>query len=478
VRLYVSFTGANPVKNVSIVVNPPRGVIPVPANVILDELKDGGQGHGGLSSSSTPLLLTFALYASSLAPPEDLTASFSASYFSSNGEPRSISHEIQLPMLLACRVKPATKSAPLKLVLSTDDLDAIPLTELFDDYLLSNQEAGLDCQAILGPSANMALGLMLYAPAIDIPTVEETLLVAKGEQQTFTCDPGAGTSGGGGGMGTLVLPIPRATASVLASKQGGRYRVQADCPWALAFAARQLEQRLRQATSEGGSRAVSATSSSGTRISYTDDLPLQDFNDAIDKHFAIRVAIKDLASRLNDSSHQYRVIQKRLLNRYKDKNPTPLGGLDVLIKETYDEIIALSDRIMVLTRAQVLALANLESRARLLSMLICLKFTHLTYADRLVLEAHLSPLTQEGEMEDGAGWEETVDASLNYLLMSVLARSSPDTSALSPALEMPVSCDKLKKHIAMVIDRLSKGSSLTLASASSSSTLGSSSSHK
>jgi hypothetical protein len=37
------------------------------------------------------------------------------------------------------------------------------------------------------------------------------------------------------------------------------------------------------------------------------------------------------------------MVEKRLLVRYKDRNPTPMGGLDSLMKETYAKLLALSE---------------------------------------------------------------------------------------------------------------------------------------
>ena len=39
---------------------------------------------------------------------------------------------------------------------------------------------------------------------------------------------------------------------------------------------------------------------------------------------------------LEQKSIQFRTIQKRLLNRFKDKNPSPLNNLDFLLNHTYD----------------------------------------------------------------------------------------------------------------------------------------------
>lgn len=61
--------------------------------------------------------------------------------------------------------------------------------------------------------------------------------------------------------------------------------------------------------------------------------------------FLVLCRINSLMSDLNDKSHQFRIIQKRLLVRYKDRNPAPLNGLELLLSNTYKGVIALSDEI-------------------------------------------------------------------------------------------------------------------------------------
>ena len=59
------------------------------------------------------------------------------------------------------------------------------------------------------------------------------------------------------------------------------------------------------------------------------------------------------------------------------------------------------------------------------------------------------------------GWEEAVDASLTHLLKTSLAKSVKDSSAVQQPLAMPKDTSKLKRHIQIVCDRLSKGASLS-----------------
>lgn len=60
------------------------------------------------------------------------------------------------------------------------------------------------------------------------------------------------------------------------------------------------------------------------RIEYTEALPLSEFHECIDDHFESRKHLIQAAERLNAAAHQYRVIEKRLLARFKDRNPSPL----------------------------------------------------------------------------------------------------------------------------------------------------------
>lgn len=60
----------------------------------------------------------------------------------------------------------------------------------------------------------------------------------------------------------------------------------------------------------------------------------------------------------------------------------------------------------------------------------------------------------------GPGWEELVDAAVTHLLRTSLAKSSKDQQqqvSLTPSLEMPRDTHKLKKHLALLCDRVSKG---------------------
>ena len=56
------------------------------------------------------------------------------------------------------------------------------------------------------------------------------------------------------------------------------------------------------------------------------------------------------------------------------------------------------------------------------------------------------------------GWEEIVDAAVTHLLRTTLAKSQKDQQQTSfQSLELPADSHKLKKHIALLCDRITKG---------------------
>lgn len=59
----------------------------------------------------------------------------------------------------------------------------------------------------------------------------------------------------------------------------------------------------------------------------------------------MRISLKRLRKVLEDHTVQYRVIQKRLLNRFKDKNPSALNNLDFLLSHTYRQIVDAANHV-------------------------------------------------------------------------------------------------------------------------------------
>ena len=140
--------------------------------------------------------------------------------------------------------------------------------------------------------------------------------------------------------------------------------------------------------------------------------------------------------------------------RLKDRNPAPMQNLELLFEGTYQQLHTLADRCSQAHEQLVFMRTRLASGTRLLLLLLRLRFA-LSMEDAATLEAHLSPLVNE------FGWEERTDAAVTHLLKTALSKgkdAAKDPRSLGPSsLWRPADASKLKKHIALVADRLHKG---------------------
>lgn len=58
------------------------------------------------------------------------------------------------------------------------------------------------------------------------------------------------------------------------------------------------------------------------------------------------------------------------------------------------------------------------------------------------------------------GWQESVDAAVTHLLRTTLAKSSKDQTLNPQPLHIPEDTTKVKKHLALMCDKLGKGARL------------------
>lgn len=377
VRLYVTYTGAQAANQVSIVVSTPRHVHCHPSSVVLDKVT-------GARSTPTVVKLTFYALKSAVGTSMDVT--ITASYQSTKGEPGIVTHALELPFFLAVRPKAPTKAAPVKLILDTE-YPAVPLTELFADVLYAFQETGMDVSDVLGGNAAQALAFQTHTPVYKIDTTTTDRLaaalkavnildrLATAANNAAADDHGASSASDAAWTTSAAattaaletpMPLPETTTtagnpivSILVSKNAGRYRVQSDSYAALALVCVELEKRLAlklAASPNTNLPAMSptsktkqeadphATAAAASYVFYQEALPTEDFFVYVHEHLLLRQAVWLKAQVLQDRATQYRMIEKRLLVRFKDKNPTALHGLDVMLQDTYQQILALGKR--------------------------------------------------------------------------------------------------------------------------------------
>ena len=109
---------------------------------------------------------------------------------------------------------------------------------------------------------------------------------------------------------------------------------------------------------QGSQHSAVGEEEEGLKLRFEEDLPLGEYFPLLEAHHAKRQVVATLHSTLTALSQQFRAVQKRLLVRYKDKNPTPLLSFDTLLRETHQSIQTLSVQL----EGEQTALSDLSSR--------------------------------------------------------------------------------------------------------------------
>ena len=179
------------------------------------------------------------------------------------------------------------------------------------------------------------------------------------------------------------------TITVLSSKTSQRYRLQSEDLAAIWTITEVVKQRLEEKFRRGDG-------STELECSYTSSLPIQEFFTEIDAHWAARQAVVQAEAVLAQRMSQFRAIQRRLLTRFKDKTPTPLTNLDLLLDGTQRQVVGSCEQCSGLSRAEQRAAARLSCVTRLLLLLARLTAgMDSEEADRL--EAALSPVVHSAQ---------------------------------------------------------------------------------
>eukprot|EP00002_Diphylleia_rotans_P016088 TRINITY_DN3126_c0_g1_i4.p1 TRINITY_DN3126_c0_g1~~TRINITY_DN3126_c0_g1_i4.p1 ORF type:complete len:522 (+),score=102.04 TRINITY_DN3126_c0_g1_i4:1343-2908(+) len=394
VRLYISYTGPETIRDVTISISPSEPIMVQQSTVVISSLAGGNH---------TPIIIPVIFRCKPTVIPNTLRVPVVAMY-SSGGiseEMRTVAAEIDLPIILTCRIVPPVKNNNLFKATFDTNRQPVALSALFDDLL-----AGYQSNTAITTAAYSAMSFQ------------------------FRNGP---------------------EVSILLSKSGGRYRIQASAFEAMWLVASELVQRLLAYFARGPD--PEQQTEQPFQISFTEPIPLQDYFTLIDEHFKNRQQISQLNAQLADRAQQFRSIQKRLLVRFKDRNPTPLENLDLLMEATHRQIIDLSTAYEETQGRLQQAAAALSAGTSLI--LLMMKLQYGLDPDNLgTMIAHLSPVVDDTEEQ---GWEEVTDVAMTNLLRTTLAKSSKDAAAIAQTLGTPTDTSKLKKHIAIVCDRLTKG---------------------
>ena len=263
---------------------------------------------------------------------------------------------------------------------------------------------------------------------------------------------------GGGDIQPNLLSMTYANGAdvtVIASKNGGRYRVQGSAFESLWIMSSELTRRLKSYYRERGV---------DLKIQCPDEIPARlqtAYFPIIDAHFAARQHSQQVQQELGELAHQFRAIQKRLLVRFRDKNPAPLTSLETLFQHTYSRLHQAAERVEEAQRHLSLVSNALACSTHMMVFLTRYHYEHLTKEDIDVFRHHLSPIISHSST---MGWEEITDASMTHLLRTALSKSAKESASAPAPLTTPEDTTKLKKHLIIVFDRIGKGSTLKEAS--------------
>jgi Bardet-Biedl syndrome 9 protein len=249
-------------------------------------------------------------------------------------------------------------------------------------------------------------------------------------------------------VGTNVLTFQYcngADATIIASTKGGRYKVQSSTFEAMWLIASELVRRIKGAY-RGQTDLV---------IEFTDPIPLKDFFSVIDRHFAARKLLQDSQQHLGELAQQFRAVQKRLLVRFRERNPTPIASLELLFEETYRLLHDKAEVVATLQR-DLAGYSNALSCATQIILLVSrYKFMEIMSAEDFDAFRHF--LSPSVHLNPTFGWEEATDAAMVYLLRTVLSKNARESATAPQPLQIPENTEKLQRHITLVLDRIGKG---------------------
>lgn len=231
--------------------------------------------------------------------------------------------------------------------------------------------------------------------------------------------------------------------SIQASKSSNRYRIQSDSFESMWLVANEFIKRITKSQKDFS-------------IVYQDVLPNEEYKNLMDKHLQLRINSERYKEMIEQSSIQFRAIQKRILSKFKDKTPTPLDNLDALLEATYRQITNLADRYESNRNELELTSHSLKCATCLYVLLISLS-QNLTKNEIDVLNEVMSIDFVE---TNDLGWEEIVSASLTNLIRTTLAKNTKEQLVNQQTLKMPQDILKIEKSIKTLVDKIEKGATL------------------
>ncbi len=402
VRLFLAYNGKGKIDNINVSVCPRLPIVAENSVLRIRQLKGG----------STPLAVSLKFYLTRGCTPSSRKISIVITYVEGINA-RTVYHELSLPLLMYAKPILPLKMSDCKFTIESNK-EPVQISHLFSTFINYDGAPERIVEKYTKQSANVL-----------------TIQYSTGE-----------------------------VATVLVSKNSGKYRMQGSSFQALCLLTKEVIDRLRIFFYEKNEEIT---------FSFSDDFEVQNdtlvgpprqvkrtvfeyYWERVDKHFFCRQNISNLETALNERGQQFRAIQKRLLVRFKDKNPQPLNHLDTLLSETHKQLVLCSSSLHE-ERLRLEAFSgSLCCCTELIIILLSLKCA-LDPVNVQILNAHLTPLVTHVSVQ---GWEECVDSAMTHLLRTILAKSTKDTSAMPLPITFPDNTVKFKRHFDIVCKRILK----------------------
>ncbi|KAL0219193.1 hypothetical protein P9112_004846 [Eukaryota sp. TZLM1-RC] len=206
-------------------------------------------------------------------------------------------------------------------------------------------------------------------------------------------------------------------------------------------------------------------------INFKDPLPISDLFSLVDIHLNTRHQFIQLQEELSKKAKMFRSIQKRLIVRYKEKNPPPLNGIDLILGSTHADIATLCKDATNVKNCLVRLSIGLSFTVRYFLKLMVIKYS-LNPEEESIVESQLCPDlllsnsfdVRNYEPDDGTtiedfGWQETVFNSLSSLIKTS-QKNSRDRSKIAPGVMMiPDDVNKLHKVFLLFLESLTSSES-------------------
>jgi len=165
----------------------------------------------------------------------------------------------------------------------------------------------------------------------------------------------------------------------------------------------------------------------------------------------INKSIDENTAKLDQKMQEITHVQKRLLTRYKEKNPTAMNNLDILFFQIYEEIIEMANEIQKLQDSRKQNGHQVSLALQLVLFLIKLRF-NLTDEKFNILKNYISN-DINGDSEE-FNWIDITDVNILYLIKSVLLKQDSTANAVYKKVD---NLETFQNHFTLLIDKISKG---------------------